>query len=65
LKNNLPHDPNARWQNTSFVTEDNFEEIKNKLDPNRTMYFLFSKDENPDWEMQEKLEMIMKRYHLG
>lgn len=63
LKNNDP-DPDCKWHR-SFVTEENFEEIKNKLDPKREMYFLFSKDENPDWEYQEKLEMVMERHHLG
>jgi hypothetical protein len=63
LRNN---DPSAEkpWQ-SRFVTEANFEEIKNKLDPKREMYFLYSSDENPDWHMQEKLEMFMERYHLG
>ena len=48
-----------------FVTEQNFEEIKNKLDPNREMFFLFSLDENPNWDMQEELESFGTRYHLG
>ena len=48
-----------------FVTPQNFEEIKKKLDPNKQMFFLFSKDDNPDWDMQEKLEMFMERFHLG
>jgi len=52
------------WQK-KFVTEENFEEIKNKLDPKREMYFLYSLYENPDWDMQEELELIMQRYHLG
>lgn len=48
-----------------FVTEDNFEEIKNKLDPKREMYFLFSRDENPDWDKQNVLSSFMNRFHLG
>ena len=35
------------------IEEENFEEIKNKLDPNRSMFFLFSLDDNPNWDMQE------------
>ncbi len=35
------------------------------IDPDRQMYFLFSKDENPEWEYQEKLESLGSRYHLG
>lgn len=63
LKNN-DVDPEYSWH-TAFVTERNFEEIKNKLDPKREMYFLFSRGENPDWDMQEMLETFMDRYHLG
>lgn len=63
LKNN-DYDPENKWH-SSFVTENNFEEIKNKLDPRREMFFLFSTDENPDYEKQEVLESFMDRYHLG
>lgn len=45
--------------------EDNRERIINAIDPERKMFFLFSVDDNPDFEMQEKLENIMTRYHLG
>lgn len=48
-----------------FVTEQNFDYLKNKLDPNKQMYFLFSRDDNPDWDYQEKLMDIADRYHLG
>jgi hypothetical protein len=49
----------------SFVIEENFEQIKNKLDPNREMLFLFSISDNPQWEFQEQFEEFMLRYHLG
>jgi hypothetical protein len=39
--------------------------IKDKIDPNRQMYFLFSKYDNPEYEYQELLENIGTRYHLG
>ena len=39
--------------------------IIKKLDPNKNIYCLWSKDENPNWEMQEKLMEIGTRYHLG
>jgi hypothetical protein len=48
-----------------FVTEESKEELIKKLSPNKDMYFLFSKDQNPDWDMQEELMNIGKRYHLG
>jgi hypothetical protein len=53
---------NERWR---FVTEENIEEIKRKLDPDKRLYFLFSIDENPNWDMQEQLENVMNRIHLG
>lgn len=49
----------------SFVTEENREWVLNKLDPNHTMLLLFSVDENPNYEMQQVLEQIGIRYHLG
>lgn len=63
LKNNLKNKKN-KWSR-SFVTKENHKEILNKLDPERKMYFLFSKDENPNWEMQEQLMTIGERFHLG
>lgn len=45
--------------------EKNRERIINSIDPERKMFFLFSINDNPNWEMQEKLESIMTRYHLG
>ena len=31
----------------------------------KSCYLLFSHDENPNWEMQERLMEIASRYHLG
>lgn len=50
--------------NWDFVKR-NVDKIRDILDPNRTMFFLFSMDENPDFDKQEQLETIMTRYHLG
>ena len=62
LKNNKV----STWQyDTSFVTEDNFEEVKHRIDPESNLFFLYSKDENPNWEEQEKLMGVGDRYHLG
>lgn len=63
LRNNVTN-PQHKWDR-DFVTEENREEILNKLDPDRHLFFMFSLDENPDWDMQEKLEKFMIRYHLG
>lgn len=56
--------PQDYW-GRSFVTEKNLEEVKNRIDPQRKMYFLFSKNENPNWDYQKKLMGIGSRYHLG
>ena len=63
VKNNNT-DKTDKW-NYSFVTEENKEWFLNKFDPNRTMYFLYSHDENPNQEYQEKLETVAQRFHLG
>ena len=57
-------DKSNKW-GKCFITEENFEEIKNKLDPERKMFFMYSKGENPDWEYQEKLSCFMDRIHMG
>jgi hypothetical protein len=49
----------------SFVTDKNIEEVKNRIDPNRKMYFLYSIGDNPNWDYQIKLMEIGYRYHLG
>jgi len=54
----------AKWDR-DFVTENNRIEIINKLSPNHNMWFLFSFDENPNWDLQEQLMEIADRYHLG
>lgn len=47
------------------INENLIPRIKDIIDPNREMCFLYSIDENPNWEMQEELEGFMTRYHLG
>jgi hypothetical protein len=49
----------------NLITDENFEEFKRRLDPLKKTFFLFSKDDNPDWEKQELLMEIMERIHLG
>jgi len=53
------------WHYRQFVTEKNIEEVKDRIDPKRRMYFMYSLDENPDWDYQEKLMEIGTRLHLG
>jgi hypothetical protein len=63
LKNNTI---NPRWEwDQNFVTEENKEEILNKLDPERKMWFIYSFGDNPDWELQKKLMNVAQRFHLG
>jgi hypothetical protein len=62
LINNKKSD--CEWDR-DFVTENNYTEIINKLNPNHDMWFLFSFDENPNWELQEQLMCVADRYHLG
>ena len=45
------------------LSDEGMEIIKSSM--NQDSYFLFSIDENPNWEKQELLMNIGKRYHLG
>ena len=47
------------------IKEEIIPTIVKQLDPDNSIYLLFSKDENPDWDMQEQLMEIGIRYHLG
>lgn len=53
-----------RYLSEKFI-EDNLDAVRKALDPNGEMFFLFSLDENPDGEMQDRLSQIGDRYHLG
>jgi hypothetical protein len=35
------------------------------ISPKKDLFFIFSKNENPIWEEQEKLMTVATRYHLG
>ena len=60
------YDISDRWAfiKSEFV-KDNKQKIINAIDPDKKMFFMFSLDENPKWEYQEKISEIMTRYHLG
>jgi hypothetical protein len=49
----------------NFVYSGNREKIIKGIDPTNTKYFMFSIEENPNWEMQEELWSVMDRFHLG
>jgi hypothetical protein len=49
----------------NYFVRNNYKRIINSLDPKRKMFFLFSLNDNPNWNMQKKLMDIMERYHLG
>lgn len=46
-------------------TDEALKKIAEKIDPQGKMYMLFSIDENPNWDYQEKLMYVAERYHLG
>lgn len=49
----------------NFVNDTNRERVIKALDPNNNLFFLFSLGDNPNFEMQEELELIGQRIHLG
>lgn len=53
-----------RWFFCSY-SEKGINKIINTVDPEGKSFLLFSIDENPDWEHQERLMEIASRYHLG
>lgn len=63
LRNNVVN-PEHKWD-SSFVTAENIEEMRAKLDPKGELYFLYSIDENPNWDFQQALERVGERFHLG
>jgi hypothetical protein len=52
-----------RWKD-GFI-ESNKEAIMKAIDPNNQIWLLYSLDENPNWDMQERLMEVATRYHLG
>jgi len=65
LKNNLPIVYDGTYQPTSFVTDENRDRVVKAIEDTIGNYFLYSIDENPNWDRQEELMMIANRYHLG
>ncbi len=63
LKNNNPNKKD-KW-NTFFVTDENRDKVLNALDPNNNTFFMYSIDENPNWDYQELLMEVGERFHLG
>ena len=63
VKNN-EKDPKYKWDR-NFVTEENKSDIISRLTKNNNLWFMFSIDENPNWEKQEELMNIGQRIHLG
>ena len=61
---------NDSWREVEYkwkdgVLADNKDKIIQAIDPNGHLWLLYSKEENPDWDMQEELMRIGTRYHLG
>lgn len=55
---------NKNWFYTTY-SEKGLNKIIKTVDPDGKIYLLYSIDENPDWEHQERLMEIASRYHLG
>jgi len=55
----------GEYVKSNLVNNKNRDKFIKGIDPNNEMYFLFSLDDNPNWDYQEKLMNIMHRYHLG
>jgi hypothetical protein len=64
-KNYKEWDPNSeKWEISQLQLKEGWDKlIKQKLNPN--LVFVFSKEENPNWERQEKMMTFGSRYHLG
>ncbi len=58
-------DSNDDFKCVWFDTELSEKAVDKILEPYDGSYVLMSLEENPDWEYQEKLELIGDRYHLG
>ena len=65
IKNNIPIKKRKSKWDFCFVTNDNRERVIKGIEKSVGRFFLYSIVENPEWEMQEKLMEIGKRYHLG
>lgn len=65
----------SRWQTgrgklkydikEDLVSPENRDRLISAIDPQNKIYLLYSKEENPNWEMQEALMDIGTRHHLG
>ena len=49
----------------SRISSKGYDAIRKTLDPNGKIFLLYSIEDNPDWDMQEALMSIGRRYHLG
>ena len=72
IRNIEPNDLYKDWGNRNDekfwypeLSDSGAEKLKKAIDPNDNMWFLFSIDENPNWDAQEDLMDIGIRYHLG
>ena len=51
--------------NYDCLNDSNRIHMENYLSKGKKKFFLYSLDENPNWDYQEKLSKIADRYHLG
>lgn len=62
---NLPEDEKTHDWDSGFTVDSNRKRVIKAIEETTGRFFLYSIDENPDWEYQEKLSDIGTRYHLG
>lgn len=66
-----PEDYYSNWDSRDneywygHISEAGLRKSAETLDPGGKIFLLFSIDENPNWDMQEKLMEVASRYHLG
>ena len=63
------HEMYEKHEYGSYMKDDfvemNKEKLIKTLDPENKIWLLFSLDENPNWDYQEKLSTFGERHHLG
>ena len=63
--NNIPKNMRKNDWDSMFVTDQNRERVIDGIEKSVGRFFLYSIDDNPNYEKQEELSSIGTRYHLG
>lgn len=57
--------PPSSYTHVRDITDETRKKYNDAIDPERKMFFLYSLDENPNYDKQLLLSQIGTRYHLG